>query len=204
MLKRLISFFSYFILLTLTSAVNASLISGPDIISAPSLISDDNGAVNWAQQGFDEAQNVLLTQNLKLDEGIIKAGLRVDSHMIFFNTPGHVKARDVQSWSFGGDILGVISNKNILRKTHSFLGHKDATYQLNFNLVGLEKNDNYSFKDNILDLTMQVSEPGDWIRVITDSSSANVSSVPIPSAVWLFGTALFGFVGLHKKQTIDR
>jgi len=41
---------------------------------------------------------------------------------------------------------------------------------------------------------MEVTEPGDWIRVIT------ASAVPIPAAIWLFGSALLGFVGMRRRS----
>ncbi len=199
MLNKVKCFFYSCLMLGLTSSASASLIGGSDIITAPTLISDDSGAINWAQQGFDEAQNVLLSSNLQVREGTIAANTRVDSHMIFLNTPNNNRASDTQRWTFGGDILGIIDARGTLTQTHSFLGHQNTTYQLDFNNVGLEGGDSYSFTNNILDLTMVVTEPGDWIRVITEAS-VETSPVPVPSAVWLFGTALFGFVGIRKKQ----
>jgi hypothetical protein len=41
---------------------------------------------------------------------------------------------------------------------------------------------------------MVVTEPGDWIRVVT------VSEVPVPAALWLFAPALMGFLGLRRKS----
>ncbi|MCP4331578.1 MAG: VPLPA-CTERM sorting domain-containing protein [Gammaproteobacteria bacterium] len=32
--------------------------------------------------------------------------------------------------------------------------------------------------------------------------SINVSAVPVPAAVWLFGTALIGFVGMSRRTSI--
>ena len=35
------------------------------------------------------------------------------------------------------------------------------------------------------------------------ASSITVSSVPVPAAFWLFGTALIGFVGLSRKTSLS-
>jgi hypothetical protein len=45
-------------------------------------------------------------------------------------------------------------------------------------------------------LGMMVTEPGDWIRVVT------LSAVPIPAALPLFGTGLgiLGFLGWRRRR----
>ncbi len=35
-----------------------------------------------------------------------------------------------------------------------------------------------------------------------DNLSYNVSIVPVPAAVWLFGTALLGFIGLSRRTSV--
>ncbi len=175
----------------------AAIVSGPDIISAPSLISDDTGATNNSQQGFNEQQSYLLAADLDIDGGSIASGTVIDSHMIFLNTASGNSYQYNKLWTFSGDILGVIQQKNDLVASN-YLGHHDTTYELNFNNVGLESNESYSVLGNQLTLTMKVSEPGDWIRVIT-ASSLVPAPVPVPAAVWLFCSALIGlFVGRRK------
>jgi hypothetical protein len=47
---------------------------------------------------------------------------------------------------------------------------------------------------------------GSSISGLIDSSSyyiANMSPVPVPAAIWLFGTALLGFVGLSRKTKVS-
>ena len=38
----------------------------------------------------------------------------------------------------------------------------------------------------------------DWVRLETGTTA--VSPVPVPAALWLFGTALIGLVGLGKRR----
>jgi hypothetical protein len=40
---------------------------------------------------------------------------------------------------------------------------------------------------------------GDWIETRNDYK-LTISSVPVPSAVWLFGSALAGLVGLKRRK----
>ena len=72
---------------------------------------------------------------------------------------------------------------------------------LPFNAAGLEQNniltgDGYFINGLLLDVRMEVTEPGDWIRVIT------ASAVPVPAAILLFAPALLGFLGLRRKAKV--
>ena len=158
--------------LTLASALsaNALIIGGPDIIAAPpSIIDDPPGAVNDHQQGFNERQNVLLAVNINVDGGSISAGTLVNSHMIFMNTLGSLLANDVQTWTFDGLILGVMSDGPgaLEAATTPLLGALGTVYPAPFANRGLESNDAYIVAGNQLTLRDSVTEPGDWIRVVT-------------------------------------
>jgi len=191
--------------LLMSMQVNAALISGPDIIAAVSV--QEDSPTNRAQQGFDEQQGVVLSRNISVDSGIIAQGTRVDSHLIFLNTRSTTLADDTQTWGFSGNILGVMSNSNgSLMSASNDLLAAFGTYftsgsTLPFNAAGLEQNniltgDGYTFLGSVLNLRMRVTEPGDWIRVVT------VSQVPIPAALWLFAPALMGLVGMRRKAKL--
>ena len=64
--------------------------------------------------------------------------------------------------------------------------------------------------DSFLEYTML--EPGLWVIEVSDGGSAiskfdsyqlnvSLSAVPVPAAVWLFGTALVGLVGFGKRKS---
>ncbi len=184
-------------LLLFSAHAHSALVTGSDIISAPVKISDDTGATNTSQQGFNEQQNYLLSSNLDIDGGSIAAGTSVDSHMIFLNTASGNATDNNKVWTFTGNILGIVQQRADIIASH-FLGAVGTTYELDFAFVGLEGNDGYSILDNQLTLSMSVSEPGDWIRVIT-ASAITPAPVPVPAAIWLFSSALAGlFVGRRK------
>ena len=94
-LPKLILFFSIIFIFYGETAnqAQATIVSGPDIISAPVSVNNETawcgnpggGVTNAHQQGFDEKQSVYLQSDLNVDEGVIPAGTLIDSHMIFFN-----------------------------------------------------------------------------------------------------------------------
>lgn len=102
---------SYALLIGVSQIAPSSIAGNAAIILAPAFALDAM-VTNTAQQGFDEAQNVLLLTALSVDGGTIAAGTRVNSHMIFFNQA--IKKSGVShtgvTWTFDGTILGVMSD----------------------------------------------------------------------------------------------
>lgn len=174
--------------------------NGGRIISAPDSVFDDAPGVEDADEmlGFDERQNVLLTDDLQVDNGFIAAGTRVNSHMILLNTPGSgwTTLEDIE-WTFNGRILGVMSDFNgtLEAASNSILGAPGTAYPGSFRGRGLGGGspiDTHSgVGTNTLTVTMRVREPGDWIRVVT--------AVPEPLTILGSATAL-GFGALFKRE----
>ncbi|HHH48029.1 MAG TPA: PEP-CTERM sorting domain-containing protein [Gammaproteobacteria bacterium] len=171
------------------------------IISAPADVRDD-AAFNTAQQGFDENQGVTLSRNIQVDSGWISMGTVVDSHMIFLNTgPGNAttyNAHNDVTWVFDGDIIGVMSDFSGAYETAStdLLGLATSTYPLTpFSARGMEGADSYTIAGNMLTVSMAVTEPGDWIRVVT-----RATAVPEPSVMALMGIGLVGMGFAQKRR----
>ena len=151
-------------------------------------------------QGFDEKQNVFLQEALKVDNGFVDAGIKVNSHMIFLDSPGStwVDQKNIE-WLFDGDILGIMSDSagNLEDASNSLLGLEGTTYQ-KLNARGFEGNDSYSIDGDKLTLSMTVTSPGDWVRVVT---KATPESVPEPaSMLGLFAVGAFGTVSSLKRK----
>ena len=191
-----IKIFSMIVIAIFSFESKALLISGQDIIAAPAFVIDDApGATNTHQQAFNEVQSYLLTSDLNVDSGTIAAGTMVDSHMIFLNTIGTAFVSDIRvDWGFDGDILGVMSDYagNLEAASSSFLGAAGTVYPSSFSARGMEGNDAYLVTGSSINVSMYVTEPGDWIRVITRSS------VPEPSSLLLLGVGLLG-LSLRKR-----
>ena len=170
------------VVLAATQICQGELLSGPDIIPAPaSVIDDPPGAINKAQQGFNERQNVLLTEDLPVDDGVIPAGTLVNSHMIFLNTRGYREVNDPDViWAFDGPVLGVMSDPRgeLEGASNGLLGAQETQYPGTFNGRGFEPNteDYYLVLEDTISVGMVASEPGDWVRVVT---AAEVPCVPV-------------------------
>ena len=168
----------------------------PSIIAAPGDVSDD-AATNLGLEAFDEKQGVFLAGGILTDQGVVGAGMHVDSHMIFLNSEGGNRVDAEGFYQFSGDILGVMSDSGgtLEAASSALLGAMGTIYPGAFGARGLETNDSYVFVGDTINLAFRVTEPGDWIRVITKSE------VPEPSTVALLGLAAFGLIGVRRRQT---
>lgn len=188
----------------LVSVVGPVSTSGfsPEIIMAPG--DTRNNATPFSRQvGFNENQGVLLTSTVAVDGGgSLAAGLIVNSHMIYLERlrgqgqPASVVHTGVE-WTFDGPILGVLSSINGGREAASRaqLGLEDTRYAA-FPNRGMEANDNYTISGDTLTVNMRVTEPGDWIRVVTLAPTKR--KVPETGGWMLGGIAGLALTGVRR------
>lgn len=177
-------------------------VSGQGSIIAPVAVQEDS-PTNTEQQGFDENQNVLLTSALNVDGGTIAAGTYVSSHLIFLNSAGNARIATEAQWTFDGNILGTMTDYsgNLLTNSNSLFAvgsYFTVGSSAPFSALGLEGSDDASYTGNQLELAMLVTEPGDWIRVITAGQAP--SAVPLPASAFLFGPAVLGFIARRRVK----
>jgi len=180
---------------------------GPSIIAAPGDILDDC-VTNKGEQGFNEAQRVTTTIDHAVDGGgIIPAGTTVDSHMIFLNSPGSTEIWHHSKWTFDAPIIGVMSDINgALEAASTFelgalgtnyssvpifplvtpCGTSDASGEkaAPYGARGMEGDDSYIVSGNSIYVDMYVTEPGDWIRVLTKPKEQLCIDVDIDIKPW--------------------
>ena len=192
--------------------LNVAPVSGlpGDIVPAPPDAGNNGLGSETHQLGFNEIQGYTLLAPLNVDGGTdIPIGTIVNSHMILLNhtTPDRQpELTAVNIWEFDGIVIGVMSDPTGIAESQSssFLG-ADAiptSYPgAPSTARGLENNDASDFYTgvgtNFLTVGMHVTQPGDWIRVVTAPAA-----VPVPSAMLLFSTGLIGLIafrGMKKK-----
>jgi len=158
--------------------------------------------------GFDEGQNIDISVDLAVDiladgmggssgSGIVPMGSTVASHYIFFDPAATTGGTtQVGTVSFDSDIFGIITSTSNLAAS-DFLINTGVTY-LNPTLRGLESGDSATITGlQTITVDWRAGTPGDYIRVLTDFSPG---AVPIPASVWLFGSGLFGIVGIARRK----
>ena len=130
--------------------------------------------------GFDELQNVVLTESV----AGIAAGTKVASHYIFFDpTAGRIMG----NVTFSSTILGLVTTTPMLKATDATFGLSGVTY-LNPEQRGIEAaNDSVSFSGNQVFVNFGAGTPGDYIRVLT------TSALPEPST---WAMMLLGFLAI--------
>lgn len=211
-------FIAFFATQASATILNGSVTSGGGVfvnLSVPFTESDpDNTVGNDTFQdlnlyGFDEGQNINILSDLDVEvladglggssgSGTIAAGTLVASHYIFFDPDG--VANQEGTVTFDSDILGILTSTSSLLASDSLL-NTGVTY-LNPTLRGLESGDNVSIIGlNMISVDWAAGTPGDYVRVLT-AFSPGAPAVPVPAAVWLFGTALIGFVGMSRRRKL--
>jgi len=127
----------------------------------------------------------------------------------YFLPPPDVTIPDITVKSvtaIDGEVLGVMSdiNGNLEAASTLLLGASGTNYTTPFPGSGPAPpfpnrgmeggGDGYTVMGNSITVSMYVSEPGDWIRVVTRGESA-----PEPTTLFLIGTGLVGLVGFRRK-----
>lgn len=170
----------------------AAISGGTVMVIAPPLNVGNNNQQSSVLLGFNERQNQLLAADLQTDQPgtPILAGMRVSSHYLIFDPQG--TSSIVGTAEFDGDILGVISSRDMLIES-DFLGAVGTNY-LSPNLRGLEAGDIVTITGlRSISVDFTASTPGDYIRVIT------VGVIPEPAGLAMLGL-LAAFVGRLRPR----
>lgn len=156
--------------------------------------------------GFDEGQNIDITVELAVDiiadglgggsgPGVVPMGSTVASHYIFYD-PLLISSQ-IGTIEFDSNIFGIMTSTGNMSAS-DFLINTGVNY-LNPIARGLESIDTITITGlQTITVDWTAGNPGDYIRVLTDFSPGAV--VPVPAAVWLFGSGLIGLIGVTKRK----
>ena len=155
--------------------------------------------------------------NRNFDEAL-PSGVTVDSHMIFLNQPREENGplRFEMAFTFDGAVLGIMNHaKNLAWSDETFgllddilyPGQPGSPYKANYAKRGHGSADgdgDYVYYDpadpNTVIVSTKVTQPGDWIRIITLSPEEPPVVTPEPStfALMLLGGA--GLLAIRKRR----
>jgi hypothetical protein len=194
--------------ITTANAYSECLITTPP---PPAVIQADQNTDKLS--AWDEVQNFELTEKLYVDSvfnsgdpivgmdlggTFLKAGTIVSSHYVEWDPSGTKRVE--ATITTDSEIFAFIFTDNNLFTSDEFLGLPGLDYN-DFAFRGMEAGqDTIAYNGNSADINWSASNPGDWARMITAFSPGGISPVPVPAAVWLFGTALIGLVGFSKRK----
>lgn len=184
---------------------DASIVGGTVTeISPPPAVFNDSYLTD-ALVGYDEKQGYTLASGLSVDllastssPGMVSAGTTLDSHY-FFLDPVSFLIEDSWTIVFDKPVLAIITSTDLVFAS-DYLGAAGTIYPGPFEKRGLENCDVCVDEVTLLDaytlqVSLHVTEPGDWFRVVTAASP-----VPVPAAAWLFGSGLLGLVAVARRK----
>jgi hypothetical protein len=156
----------------------------PFTASTPENTVGSNTFQNYNLYGFDEGQNIELSEDLSVDiigdgeggslrKGLLPKGLIVASHYIFFD-PKH--GSQTGTVTFDSPVVAIITRSKNLDAS-DYLINTGVDYQ-NPGLRGIESTDRVGIVNGYtIEISWSAGSPGDYIRVLTLFSPAAASPV---------------------------
>lgn len=165
---------------------------------APAVVSNGSPAASDNIKAFDEVQDLVLMSDLETDDGTVGAGRVISSHMLFLNReadgPTRVGPYNA-TFTFSGNVLGVFADRAGQNATDALLGNGiDYSGLTGQSARGLEGSDRYSISGDTITVRFTVTEPGDWLRVVT------VAPVPIPAGAVLLPMGLAALGAMRRRK----
>ena len=189
---------------------SATTLTGPAVGTADALLFQELSQFLLPSQIYaDVTSPTVVSSGTGATPGSIAAGTLVNSFFFHLDDDDNtmvsrVKVFSISTITFETDILGVILFDSSLDATDPVLGAPGTLYPASgIEFRGLTEVDagddlfELSADNRTLQITARTNFGSvDQMRIIT------VSAVPVPAAVWLFGTALIGFIGMSRRRKV--
>jgi hypothetical protein len=116
-----------------------------------------------------------------------------------------------QSFTFGTglDVLGYGSIQDVDDSVSGTVNVYELSFDFDSDLINLQPNnfvlgtftfDTLSIGTSALDVTYVDLVGANYSLLQASVVSGSISAVPVPAAIWLFGTALIGMIGFNKRK----
>lgn len=164
---------------------------------------------------FDEQQSVEFVSSQSLNFGSISAGTLVNSHYVQYDPASPSASVGGGTITFDGVILGVVTLTAFLDQDLSAdgVGTSDSYFGLSDGLGPYPTGDDASARglgspedDLVINLgtnTLTIDSlgiPGGSSAGNLDGFRVFTAVVPVPAALWLFGSGLLGLVGIARRK----
>jgi len=156
--------------------------------------------------GYDDESKFALRMNIYFDlSNLVNKDNAVldiwfdDLDLVGINDPGwFFESVSVSGKKAGGALTNIASTKTLASEI-STATQDPFTWSLSLSSLDLDNTDNDVWIqlecDSKMTITGSASNTPEYLK-------ATISTVPVPAAVWLFGTALIGFVGMSRKTVV--
>ena len=195
--------------LLISGQVHAASIGGPGFITASTVIPDCDTSICGTALGIDQIADGDFSDvapyngfaGLNGELGIITLDLIgvFDLHSFTLWNDINVRAEGVSSFQL--DFFDT-SDDRITTSPEYFAPVSQfdpQTYTFGSEILGVSKVDLIVL--SLIDLENSV-RAGIEIREVAFNGMRSPSPVPVPAAVWLFGTALIGFIGISRRTKV--
>lgn len=111
------------------------------------------------------------------------------------NSDGFLKFNELTSFTLGNNIENTIVNLTKLVSIGDFDISNNIWLNNGISWIGNPNNAFFTWNNRGNSVNSQ------WANVLTGSTTTGASPVPVPAAVWLFGSGLVGLMGAKRTKT---
>jgi len=181
-----------------------------------SLLSNLQGVMNSSMVFQEDAPNLSLSNNLitKMDGSVVTASIFLNENSVVFATGGY----DATEEYMFTDTIGAAGVASVSNKSNAYFTFSFDTAMGSLSSTGVTTTMQYgdcttagmmgsfcmtAFGGATSGLNGRLLGDGTMSGFSSSLTISEVSAVPVPAAVWLFGSALLGMIGVSHRRTLS-